>query len=371
MVIKLARRLIGYGITDVSGQCTINYIGKGLGNINLIAESGGEVYFEDKGTSSEHNAWTYITGATISWADGDCAELVQTDSTVFCYQYWSPTDLSTDNMCFEFDIKCTFTAGNSNVVRVMNGSTARRNFTFTGLGLVSGQWQHIKIVIKDDKVSAYVDDVEKLAPTTIDTWNRFQMQITSNSGSKLKYKNFVVYRDESSIVSSPFRVLDCFAYDTGISGNSGNHPNRWYNYANRITVSAQSDGTLLTGQPSSAGYYVVNMNEQTIPNTSNVSLLNEFDEFIMEFELVASTNNLGVYLRGITGTYTKTYSTSYLTSNNVSHIRCVARDGVFMIYLNGHLEDTITRTYDELVRVGIQTGNGATVKFKNFQIYPI
>ena len=175
-------------------------------------------------------------------------------------------------------------------------------------------------------------------------------------------KTYVAESDQST---SQISVTDAYVYDTATDSS---HPSsRWYNYGNYATVSIDSNGKLLNNTSGSTAYYCVNKDEQSVTD-STVSNLNNLGNFVMEFDLV-STTNFSIYLRGSSGTYTKGITASSV--ENVEHIKVEATSSTFKFYYDGTLDSTTNRTNGELVRAGFQLSNNRQVKFKNFVIYPI
>ena len=93
----------------------------------------------------------------------------------------------------EFDINITYTKSYG-AVRYYD-TDARVIWSVSDLGLVSGQWHHIKIVKDEDSITPTVDGVKltrfvKSYPNTI---NKFSLIGDNSQMSNMKYKNFIFY----------------------------------------------------------------------------------------------------------------------------------------------------------------------------------
>ena len=191
----MARRLIGSGTTDANGKVTVSYTGTGAGKLQLVATCGEvtsdsydliDATFRDIGTSAKYTAWSGSSNMTVARD----SETTLTPQGTFSTYYQNFT--LTDYMVFEFDVSITYSSA-TNFISFRESATARNNFTQGNLGLTSGQWSHIKLVIDNNKITPYVDGVEKTASNITTDLNRFYFVLNNASASNLEYKNFVIY----------------------------------------------------------------------------------------------------------------------------------------------------------------------------------
>lgn len=191
----------------------------------------------------------------------------------------------------------------------------------------------------------------------------------SYTGAGVGKIDFVVSTDgpdkisEESNQSEPCEVLDCEFYNSGV-GQTGDAS--FYNPSN-ITVDMQSDGTLLTQSANSNALYYANLD--------STSDLYDFEApFCMEFDAIShsidsnASDGCGIHLteKNKSSKY-KAFASLNTTSNN--HIK-VTVDGTNVIYQVDN-NTPITEEYSTTkVRVAFLLNN-ATLKFKNFMIYPI
>ena len=187
----MATRLIGSGTTDSQGKININYTGTGAGKLQLIAKQGNLVsepyvlidgLFKDFGNTD----WTSISNITRTTSSG---EITLTPTDTFCTQYQT---IPEDGTVFEFDVCITYSEA-TNFISFRSGSTNKVAFTQGNLGLSTGVWSHVKLVIDGETVTPTVDGVEKTSKTWDSTVTRFYFVLDNNKNTNLKYKNFVIY----------------------------------------------------------------------------------------------------------------------------------------------------------------------------------
>ena len=158
---------------------------------------------------------------------------------------------------------------------------------------------------------------------------------------------------EGSIVSGTYSVIDATFRD-GATGTDYN--SKIVNHANILQYDRQEDGTLLTA-PTSRGYWIFN---QTSSSEYPLS-----ENFCIECDIVSVTS--GVKLNLVNGVW------AYWDFGNESnlHIKIECTDTEQVITVNGHEEYRHLHTYSENTSVRFQVDQNASVKYKNFIIYPI
>ena len=158
---------------------------------------------------------------------------------------------------------------------------------------------------------------------------------------------------DGSIVSGTYSVIDATFRD-GATGTDYN--SKIVNHANILQYDRQEDGTLLTA-PTSKGYWIFN---QTSSSEYPLS-----ENFCIECDIVSVTS--GVKLNLANGVW------AYWDFGNESnlHIKIECTDTEQVITVNGHEEYRHLHTYSENTSVRFQVDQNASVKYKNFIIYPI
>ena len=137
----------------------------------------------------------------------------------------------------------------------------------------------------------------------------------------------------SSIVSETYSIFDCVFVDTGLTENTN-----WYG-RQALSHDIQADGHLLTNTGTGVVNYLAND-----PSTAGRGWADTFDWDNCEwkFEIVSYT--------GTVKYFNQNGATSEITSTG---------------------EFTVTNDSSTKRQAGLQLGAGATVKYKNFRIYPI
>lgn len=196
------RRLIGSGTTDANGYVSVDYTGKGLGKLQIIAECNGivsEVYtlydalFKD--TKGE-KTWT-----ASGYMDKDVSsdEYVQLSSNASNQSYIYQT-ITDDYNVFEFDLFLTCPSDEtvSTVIRFNNGSSNNGTFYQSNIHLETDRWYHIKIVADNEnmKYHMYLDNSNEVhySINKVSSHNRFYFLINANLHTVIKYKNLIMYR---------------------------------------------------------------------------------------------------------------------------------------------------------------------------------
>jgi len=183
--------------TGSDGEAEITYTGTGVGEVNITVEYGiflqetfvvYDVLFKDIGTSNNYGTWTStdFTGTKIS-RNSECTTLTPEDN--YDAQSLSVTGTS---LVFEMDINLTYSVSTSENAFLRFIASTNRTFYPTGLGLQSGNWHHLKFVVSNDTVTAFVDGVDK-GSQSISNITTFRFVLNNNYVSNMKYKNFVIY----------------------------------------------------------------------------------------------------------------------------------------------------------------------------------
>jgi len=167
--------------------------------------------------------------------------------------------------------------------------------------------------------------------------------------------------DGGSVVSQPYPVLDCLFRDGGVTGDS--NYTAFKNYSS-FNPQLFDDGTVITNSSSSNAYYLANTGDSS----------DEYDfipPYVCEFDIVSVTGNLGsqniTILQYQGSAINKTFSNLSITDG--CHMK-ITVNGTQVIYQKDD-NTPITESYTSTkTRIGIILNN-ATLKYKDFKIYPI
>jgi len=203
----MARKYLGSGVTNSEGVASFNYTGKGLGKIQVVAESGElvstsydlyDVLFMDLSVGGSYTDWKSDSNFTVDRSNGVEAIVTPTNPSAFAQRYVDMSTYSKRPITIEFDLNLSFEAnGGSSIMSIRNatisGTTSKGGFSPNSLGLVNGEYKHIKITITDTQMTANVDGVDKTPISHDGTFNRFYFTQNANFDWQIKYKNFIIY----------------------------------------------------------------------------------------------------------------------------------------------------------------------------------
>lgn len=201
------RRLIGYATTDSNGVASVTYTGKGVGEMDIVAESGGEMLFHHSGTDTNETNPFYYNSSNIQVSTDTTGTLLENSAST-TYNYYANLGSTGDLYDFqapytiEFDV-VSYSATYCGIQNTETGQTgALRNFS----QLTNKTSFHIKIIVTGEKIIYQIDDDTPIEQTY--STSKVRVSLTLNNGT-LRYKNFFIYRGSSSLVSEPKTVLDC------------------------------------------------------------------------------------------------------------------------------------------------------------------
>lgn len=135
----------------------------------------------DNATTDDHtdSFWASVTNIT---RNDTYSSIGSESSTVTIYSS------ITGDICIELDVK-TNTFATGTVIRITNGSsTVLADLTRQVLDLNQNEWKHVKITIRDNKLSVDGTDVTNIDVTG---YNRFYFR--SNSGYSIDFKDIRIY----------------------------------------------------------------------------------------------------------------------------------------------------------------------------------
>lgn len=205
----MARRYLGYGVTNNSGVATLDhapdgttlshsYTGVGAGKIDVVAESGSlqsETYsildcnWYDDGVTSPKTVTWWKPSSNFTETIEDTGTTI-TNSTSSTNHYWVKNYSQIDIGAFvvEFDL-----------LSYTDDTTPRFAFTGTGGGnyifkteLEAPQQCHVKFIVDGTKIACQIDNgtPNTLATTTNTT---FYVGFRLNGEGSIKFKDFKVY----------------------------------------------------------------------------------------------------------------------------------------------------------------------------------
>ena len=189
----------------------------------------------------------------------------------------------------------------------------------------------------------------------------------SYSGTGAGKKEF--YVKHGSVVSQPYTVTDCIAYDKGILNDPDTHTSQWQINTSRSSIEAQEDGTLLQWiSQFSIDYFVTpSATSEYCYSGDNVF---EFDAVSVKGEirmqLVDSSDNIIEH---------RIYGNSFVAN---SHFKFSFQNGVVTAQINDGTPFTInpspsalTGNYAFRFRMPTTSTTDEHIKFKNMKVYPI
>ena len=202
--------------------------------------------------------------------------------------------------------------------------------------------------------------ITTLQPTT----DTASYTLTGTGSGEKQYIAEITYPNEEPIETNTIDVTDCMFYDGGVTGNKNTN---WTNYSNRLTVTTDTDGTLLESNTSSNGYYFLN----------NASFT--YSEWILEFDVVnlPSTDlNIGIYIQDSNSSNTQIMFNSTETGTT-GHFKLENKNNQFKLYVDDALIKTVNHTttvgnHEIGFRLNSWTTDKARfIKYRNLKLLPI
>ena len=158
--------------------------------------------------------------------------------------------------------------------------------------------------------------------------------------------------DGSSIVSTPYEVIDATFYDKGILNDSQTNDN-WD--TKQATIDRQSTYTELTGST-------------TVFQVKNIS-----DGVIIEFDYYctsASENGISVR-QGSSSVWQWTLTQLGVSANTWCNIKWKLANGEFWIWVDGVDKTPTTHTISAFNKFYFRVTNDYNIRYKEFKVYPI
>ena len=372
----MSRRLIGYAVTDENGIATVNYTGVGDGELDIVAETGGEVLFDYKGVGgTEKDVFVYNTTdiQVSSSSTGTVVSNISNNGRTFWANFRNTsTDTGSEwNAPFtvEFDV-VGYTGTASNIVfqltQVSSSTTVNRNFN--NLGITSNN--HIKVVWDGSTVTWYVDGVQNGSSNSFNRTN-IDVRFYINGATSFTFKNFIIYRQETPITSSTVKLLDCSSHDSGLYGSAVNQ--YYLSSTTYLSRKVENDGTVFANSHTSTAYYGFLLPPNTTATSIATSCVYPVQDYCIEVDVVSYGGNVGLDVRGDNGNLISRRF-NQLSNNPSFHIRLEVKSGIGKYYIDG--SDTATYTsgsvnLNNTFGVRLSVSSGQSVKIKNFKVYPL
>lgn len=152
-----------------------------------------DVLFKDLGTQASYAAWTSDSNFTVSRSDVETT-ITPTDNTAYASRYLTISSYTVP-FVIEFDFNLSFTGNTSTgIMSIRQGSSSKGSITPNALGLVSGEYSHIKLTVTSTELKINVDGTDKTPISHDGVFNRFYITQNANAlWQSIKYKNFLIY----------------------------------------------------------------------------------------------------------------------------------------------------------------------------------
>ena len=190
---------------------------------------------------------------------------------------------------------------------------------------------------------------------------------TNTSGNALTHSYTGTGAGELKLTA---RVYGVGFKDNGVTGDNNTD---WYNSSDRLTVTTDTTGTLLTATDNN-GYYICNL-----PDTSTNSIA-DTQEFtvplVIEGDCV-SISKTGTGTDAVTGLWLNDGTTEIVYKmvtfdgavTNGDHFKIVLDGSTGKLYVNGNTPTTTSLSLSGLMNLGLSVKAGSTLKYKNFRVY--
>ena len=197
-----------------------------------------------------------------------------------------------------------------------------------------------KIIINPEEVRGLGNI---MSPHSSSDYEVYMSSITSGTDT-VNGQTMTVYELEDTILF----------YDTGVQGTKNTD---WENYSNRLSITVDSTGTLVSKGSSNGFYYADNGST--------------FTDYIAEFDVVSCSAALW-YHSGQSSTSQNIINlATYFSSGG--HCKIVSSDGVAKVYKDGtQVGNDITITATAPSKIGFRVNTGTeerSIKYKNFKVY--
>jgi hypothetical protein len=171
--------------------------------------------------------------------------------------------------------------------------------------------------------------------------------------------------DESSLVSETYELIDAIMYDMATTGNKNNS---WWNYGNRLTLTTDNDGTVLSNNGSSNGFYYAYPNGTTVTSDTNSYVYNEI---AFEFDIIDYNANTDGGLIFYDGTKQLYVNFEWLGVSTGDTVYLQYTNSVFTAKVNGVKKWDYTFALSTPFRAGLLVQPTKSIKYKNFKILPV
>ena len=203
-------RFLGESVTDSNGLAVLpdGYTGTGAGLVDIVAKTTidestvvSNTYevldatFYDSGTSSSTATWTnWSTYEPLLVRNTEyCSIKLDTANSKTLARMYRQFDISSNDICIEFDIKHQTNNNGEQFATLRNNSANNRgNMDLNRFGGQLNTWHHIKILINTTNVRVYLDNSTNPYTYNATDVTRFYWDIDTDT-SEVDFKNFVIY----------------------------------------------------------------------------------------------------------------------------------------------------------------------------------
>lgn len=197
-----------------------------------------------------------------------------------------------------------------------------------------------KIIINPEEVRGLGNI---MSPHSSSDYEVYMSSITTGTDT-VNGQTMTVYELEDTIIF----------YDSGVQGTKNTD---WENYSNRLSITVDSTGTLVSKGSSNGFYYADNGST--------------FTDYIAEFDVVSCSAALW-YHSGQSSTSQNIINLATYF-NDGGHCKIVSDNGVAKVYKDGTqvgTDITITATAPSKIGFRVNTGTEErSIKYKNFKVY--
>ena len=240
-------------------------------------------------------------------------------------------------------------------IKKSDGTYSYPSFNATG---------NCRLEIDKNGYKFYVNDVlvsDKSAIMSIDTFRWYLQASRSNGDSSIKFKNLSFIANEKI-----YPVGESIFVDKAITGKKNTHWN-----GTNVSISVESDGTLVSNSTGSSGSYTV-----LHPNTTTTPRYDySFSSpLAIEFDIVNASDytQTNVQIVDSNGHIALNRTLSYLGCKTAdTHMKIIVTDTQVLVYTENKSFFYYSHSMDTNFRINFSLASGYDFKFKNFKVYEI
>ena len=165
---------------------------------------------------------------------------------------------------------------------------------------------------------------------------------------------------DGSIVSEIYEVLDALFYEDGTTGTP--NPN-WVKNGGNFDVTPSSDGILISNSFTWAVYYRANIGDTSTTQDYTIPVC-------VEFDYIEASDNSKWYLQFDDGS-DRSIRGDVIQVTNDCHVTIRATSTDTYVKVDNGTERALGYVVASPTGVGLRLQGGASLKFKDFKVYPI